>query len=920
MGTGKANALTAGMVCVLAMLAALPARGATVDYSDGFEPASMALNAGAAMVGDRLRLTDTSSGSQARSAYHREKAPVDRFVTRFVYRVDRVGTSPSGGWTFVLQNQGPDAVGRSKSTGTNGWAPTSPSLALRVRGRSGMELLKDTGNGPNRIKSGPIRPELGSFLSGDPFEFLLAYDGTVLHLIITNRRTGDSYYQHFKEGVEGDRPLDIPTILGGDTAWAGFTAGTGSVEERRYVQEIESWTWWADEGELPPVAQFRLNALSPYQALDGNVVRARAPYEVRFTADTSFDVDGSVARYEWDFGDGNATGSDEPAVEHVYEEPGSYEAALTVVDDDGNRSAPRAIRVVISDALEPAIEPSRTSGVAPLCVFFDATGTGGLVAGDFLDARFSWEFDVEDTNPDGRYESGEGFVAAHVFEEPGTYRVRVSVTDRSGETETAETRITVEDVDETWSTYHFAADGDDANPGTVERPKKTLAHALEELAGPKVQIRLRRGDTWRLDKHLEMSADGPVIVENYGDPSEPLPTIRATWVDSAYYMLPMSGSDWRFTDVAVRAGSNSIRNPREPGGVHLDGRDNLVAGVQFSKVGHYVSPLYGARNAIYDCFASEAGPYFVYGSQSRRFAIIGNDVEVESDHAEHVIRFQGGHKGYIAHNKLRAKKTKSNLQLRGDSSQVVAFDNDLYGRGSGPHPQNDASEEYAHHIVFEGNRFLYEPAYEGTRFAAAGTAVSVTARHVVIRNNLTVNYGALFSAGAHCWVGASVDLRVYNNSVYADDAAGQHKGLLGRVYDARHVTVRNNLVYNTVTAAPKPWVRLLGVSEVALGTLTADHNLFWAPAWDDGEGLVRVDGDGLSLAQWRNRGFGRGTLMTEPLLRSADPESPDFMRLKADSPAVDAGAPVPVFIDLRGRPRPQGGTCDIGAFEYSNDS
>ncbi len=911
MGSGKTGAPTAAMVCMLAMLVAVPASGATVDYSEEFESTSMALNAGAAVVAGRLRLTDTSSGSQARSAYHREKVPVDRFVTRFVYRVDRVGSSPTGGWAFVLQNQGLDAVGRSKSTGTDGWAPTSPSLALRVRGRSGMELVKDTGDGPKRVKSGPIRPELGSFLSSDPFEFLLAYDGTVLHLIVTNLRTDDSYYQHFKEGVEGDRPLEIPTILGGDTAWAGFTAGTGSVDERRYVQKIESWTWWADEGELPPVAQFRLNALSPYQALDGNVVRTRAPYEVHFSGDDSFDVDGSVARYEWDFGDGSTAEADEPAVEHVYEEPGRYEATLTVLDDAGNRSDPRAIRVVVSEALKPAIEPSRTAGVAPLSVFFDATGTGGLMEGDFLDARFSWEFDVDDTDPDGRYESGEGFVAAHVFEEPGTYRVRVSVTDRSGETETAETQITVEDVDETWSTYHFAADGEDANPGTVQSPKKTLRHALEDLAGPKVRIRLRRGDVWRLDQGLTLSADGPGIVESYGDTSDPAPVIHATWEDAG---------DWRLMDVALRAGGSSHRGPRYPGGVHLSGRDNLVAGVRFSKLGSYISPLYGARNTIYDSFAAEAGPYFVYGSQSRRFAIIGNDVEVESDHAEHVIRFQGGHKGYIAHNKLRAKKTKSNLQLRGDSSQVVVFDNDLYGRGSGPHPQNDASEEYAHHIVFEGNRFLYEPAYEGTRFAAAGTAVSVTARHVVIRNNLTVNYGALFSAGAHCWVGPSVDVRVYNNSVYADDAAGQHKGQLGRVYDARHVTVRNNLVHNTVTAAPKPWVRLLGVSEVALETLTADHNLFRAPAWDDGEGLVRVDGDGLSLEQWRNRDFGRGTLLTEPLLRSADPERPEFMRLKPDSPAVDAGAPVPVFIDLQGHPRPQGEARDIGAFEYSDDS
>lgn len=894
----------------------LPATAApSVDFSEGFEAGPMALNAGAAVVANRLRLTDTSSGSQARSAYHRDKVRVDQFVTRFTYHVRSVGASPTGGWAFVLQNQGTDAVGRSKSTGTHGWAPTNPGLALRMRTGAGMSLVENTGAGPGRIKAGPMRPELGTFTSGDPYTFLLAYDGSVLHLIVTNERTGDSYYQHFKRGREGDTPLDIPAVLGGDAAWAGFTAGTGSLEERRYVQQIESWTWWADEGEIPPVAQFRLNGLSPYQALDGNVVRARAPYEVQFTADTSFDVDGSVARYRWDFGDGSSEHSDKPVVEHAYEEAGSYEAELTVVDDEGNRSDPRSIRIVVGDALTPVIEPGRTNGVAPLSVFFDATGTAGLMQGDFLNARFAWDFDVDDTDPQGRYEHGEGFAAAHVFEKPGTYRVRLTVTDASGETATAETRITVDEVDESWTTYHLASDGDDANPGTLQRPKKTLHHALEELAGPRVRIRLRRGDTWRLNQALTLSADGPGVVDSYGDPSDEPPTIRATWVDGAYRMIRMRGSDWRLMHVAVRAGSNSHRDPRQPGGVKLSGRDNLVAGVRFTKLGSYISPLYGARNAIYDSFAADAGPYFVYGSMSRRFAIIGNDVEVESDHDEHVIRFQGGHKGYIAHNKLRAKKTKSNVQLRGDTSQVVVYDNDLFGRGSGPHPQNDASEEYVHHVVFEGNRFLYVPAYEGTRFAAAGTAVGVTARHVVIRNNLTVNYGRLFAVGAHPWVGPSVDLRVYNNTVYADDTAGRHSGLLCSIYDARSVNVRNNLVYNSVTAAPKPWVRLVSVSKGAPRTLRADHNLFWAPAWEDGEGLVRIDGEGLSPAQWRERGFGRGTLTAEPLLRSADPASEGFMHLRADSPAVDAGAAVPVFIDMEGRERPAGKGFDIGAFE-----
>jgi PKD repeat protein len=649
------------------------------------------------------------------------------------------------------------------------------------------------------------------------------------------------------------------------------------------------------------------------------VIRAKAPYEATFDAGTSVDVDGEVAGYEWDFGDGAAADGEQAALHHTYEEPGTYEASLTVVDDDGNRSDPRSFEVVVSDALAPVIEPHRTSGVAPLFVSFDATGTDGLAEGDFLNARFAWEFDAEDADPDGRYEHGEGFISGHVFEQPGSYRVKLTVTDVSGETAAAETEILVDAVDDSWTTYHFAADGDDANPGTIERPKRTPAHGLRELAGPKVRIRFRRGDAWKLDRSVEMTAHGPVIVDAYTDPDQPSdepPVIEATWTDGAYFMLPISGRDWRLMDLAIRAGSNSYRNPREPGGAYLSGRDNMVAGVRFTKLGARVCPMRGHGNALYDCRASEAGAYFVFGSP-HRFAIIGNDVEIESEHEEHVLRFQGGHKGYIAHNKLRAKKTKSNVQMRGATSQMVAYDNDLIGRTSNTSPENDASEEYVHHVLWEGNRFLYEPAYEDiSRFGAAGTAVGVNARHIVIRNNLTVNYGRLFGTGGHVWVGPSVDVHVYNNSVYADDTAGKHRGRLGDVRNARLVTVRNNLLYNAVTARPDPWVRLFRASKRPAETLKADHNLLWAPAWDAGGGYFGIDGDGYSLDEWHELGFGRGTLIADPRLRSATPGSKGFMRLTPSSPAVDAGASVPVFIDFAGIPR--GEFMDIGAFELSS--
>ena len=76
---------------------------------------------------------------------------------------------------------------------------------------------------------------------------------------------------------------------------------------------------------------------------------------------------------------------------------------------------------------------SRVSGVAPLTVFFDATGT--TAAGTprpFHDLEYRWDFGDAGK---GRWSTGSttgdrnlatGPVAAHVFETPGTYTVNLT--------------------------------------------------------------------------------------------------------------------------------------------------------------------------------------------------------------------------------------------------------------------------------------------------------------------------------------------------------------------------------------------------------------------------------------------------------------------------------------------------------------
>jgi len=69
----------------------------------------------------------------------------------------------------------------------------------------------------------------------------------------------------------------------------------------------------------------------PHAAFSTEVHPVRQP--VRFDATRSADPDGTVARYDWDLGDGTHTTGPTPA--HRYTRAGTFQVTLTVTDNEG---------------------------------------------------------------------------------------------------------------------------------------------------------------------------------------------------------------------------------------------------------------------------------------------------------------------------------------------------------------------------------------------------------------------------------------------------------------------------------------------------------------------------------------------------------------------------------------------------------
>ena len=140
----------------------------------------------------------------------------------------------------------------------------------------------------------------------------------------------------------------------------------------------------------------------------------------QFNAVGSFDPDGAIVNYEWQFGDG-ITGSG-PAPAHTYSYSGgsTYAAILIVTDDDGQRDATRGRTFTLADGRPTA---SFTVACTGLTCAFDASASFD----DGSISSYEWFF------RDGAY--GNGRTSSYQYLAGGTYWVTLRVTDNVNQDE-----------------------------------------------------------------------------------------------------------------------------------------------------------------------------------------------------------------------------------------------------------------------------------------------------------------------------------------------------------------------------------------------------------------------------------------------------------------------------------------------------
>jgi len=168
-----------------------------------------------------------------------------------------------------------------------------------------------------------------------------------------------------------------------------------------------------------PIADF---SASPSTVYTGEVIDF---------ASASYDPDGYITSYFWDFGDGN-TGSG-VTVSHSYVDDGEYLVTLRVVDDDGAAGSKKASITVKNRSPVADLAASATILDKKETVTFDASPSydpdGTIVA-------YSWDF--------GDGTTATGVTVDHAYSEDGNYTVTLTVTDDDGASSSVGAEIVVE--------------------------------------------------------------------------------------------------------------------------------------------------------------------------------------------------------------------------------------------------------------------------------------------------------------------------------------------------------------------------------------------------------------------------------------------------------------------------------------------
>ncbi|MFV0513561.1 MAG: PKD domain-containing protein [Jhaorihella sp.] len=382
------------------------------DFGDGVSGEGQTVNYAWTRPGTydvTLRVTDdsgTASAVQSTSmqvrvdAAPKADAGADQFVTASEVAFDGSGSTDSDGaiaaweWDF-----GDGATGSGKTARHAYRRAGSYEVALVVRDDSGAPLNTDRDTMRVTINASPIADAGPPQIVAPGEEFILSGGASV--------------------DPDGEIAEYVWTFPDGATATGQRVAHRLNEPGRHRigltVRDDFPGGAAADEAEV-------LIAVNAGPVAVAGADRLIAPGDtVVFDAGQSFDPDGRLVAFRWEFDDLGAP-LDAERVERAYVTPGVWSAQLVVTDDSGVLNGTAVDDVTIRVNHPPLSEAGAAIDTERLHVVFDGSGSSDA-DGDAL--IYTWDFG------DGS-EPGQGVRVTHVYPRTGKFPVLLTVDDGTG--------------------------------------------------------------------------------------------------------------------------------------------------------------------------------------------------------------------------------------------------------------------------------------------------------------------------------------------------------------------------------------------------------------------------------------------------------------------------------------------------------
>jgi len=179
----------------------------------------------------------------------------------------------------------------------------------------------------------------------------------------------------------------------------------------------------------PPVASFTMSNEMPPVGVP-----------VAFDASASYDSNGEIATYTWDFGDGNTGSGIETS--HVYDQDLYYVVTLTVTDNDGETGIESQAVIPQTTTIDDGGCPGGSCGGGgstdkPLAVITGMPGCAGVKVGTPITLDGSYSRAAEGTIIHHKWDFGDeetavGAIVTHTYQKTGRFTVTLTVNDDSG--------------------------------------------------------------------------------------------------------------------------------------------------------------------------------------------------------------------------------------------------------------------------------------------------------------------------------------------------------------------------------------------------------------------------------------------------------------------------------------------------------